>query len=137
MSWTIERKLQEKLDISLNVSKNLVRLLDKDENTPTFVARYRRGDIGDMTPEGVFTASKCIQELKEIQKKSKTLIGQLEKVNKLTPLVKKEIIQIDSIDELNETIKSYKGTKSTALQKAIEQGAEQAFEQGDRTCIFT
>ena len=130
MSWTIERKLQEKLDVPLNVSKNLIRLLDKEENTPTFVARYRRTETADMTPEGVFAASKCIQELKEIQKKSTSILTHLEKANKLTQPIKKEIAQIDNLDEMNETIKLYKGTKSSALQKAVEQGAEQAWAQG-------
>ena len=40
--WTLEAKLQELMNCSSIVSENLIRLLEKEENTPTFVSRYRK-----------------------------------------------------------------------------------------------
>ena len=136
MPWSLEKKLQERLHVNLNVSKNLIRLIDKEENTPTFVARYRSKDTGNMTPEEVFTAAKTIQELKEVQKKSNALIENLQKENKLTKPLKLEISSIDNLEDLNETIKIHKTKKSSALQKAIESGAETALEQGRKSVVL-
>ena len=65
-----------------------------------------------------------------MQKKSTALIDSLKKEEKLTKPLKLEISAIDNLEDLNETIKIYKTKKSSALQKAIENGAETALEQG-------
>ena len=135
MVWTIESKLSDNLSVSREISRNLIRLLDVEENTPTFVARYRTGETGNMSPEAVFCASKCIQELKDVKKKSGSLLAHLEKEQKLTKPLKKEIEAIDDLDELNETVKMYKTAKSSAIQKAIDNGIEDAFHQGTELLI--
>lgn len=82
-----------------------------------------------MTPEQVFESAKTIKELKEIQKKQKSLVSTLEKENKLTPDIKREIEIIDNMDDLNETIALYKTAKTSLMNKAIGEGAEEALEE--------
>ena len=89
-----------------------------------------------MTPEQVFESAKNIKELKEIQKKQKSLLNTLEKEKKLTPDIKREIEIIDNIDDLNETIAVYKTAKTSILKKAVEAGAEEAFEEILEMCRF-
>ena len=50
-----------------------------EDNTPTFVARYRAGQTGNMSPSEVFNASKVIIELAQVQKKSQALLYKLQK----------------------------------------------------------
>ena len=45
-------------------------------------------------------------------------------------------MQIDDLEELNETIKLYKTKKSSVLQKAVELGVEDAFEQSKKKKSF-
>lgn len=124
--WTIEEKLQKMMNCSKSVSKNLVRLLDKEENTPTFVSRYRKNETSNMGPEEVFDSAKAIKELKEIQKKQKSLLTNLEKEKKLTPEIQNEIQSIDNLDDLNETISIFKTAKTSLVAKATEAGADGA-----------
>ena len=89
-----------------------------------------------MTPEQVFESAKTIKELKEIQKKQKSLVNTLEKENRLTPDIKREIEIIDNIDDLNETIAVYKTAKTSMINKAIDAGAEEALEESENSLFF-
>ena len=100
--WKVGSILSDKLDISTRVATNLVRLLVHEENTPTFIARYRNSHTENMKPEDVFAAYKLIKELNEVQKKALSLKKKLESSGKLTPVLRKARFEFN-----NETINDF------------------------------
>ena len=52
--WTISDKLTGRLNVTTRVADNLVRLLHTEDNTATFVARYRSSETGGMRPDEVW-----------------------------------------------------------------------------------
>ena len=106
---------------------NKVEKLKEELHASTVLAEKAFKKLGKRT-ENDFKIKETI--IKEVQKKSNALIESLQKENKLTKPLKLEISCIDNIEDLNETIKIHKTKNSSALQKAIESGAETALEQG-------
>ena len=81
-----------------------------------------------MSPEDVFSASKIIKDLNDVQKKASSLCEKLKKEKRLSSNLKSDISRIDELDEMNETIKLYKEKKSSGLEKAKENGIENIIE---------
>ena len=62
-AWTIPEVISENVDIPLDVSSNVIKLLDEGATIP-FIARYRKEQTGNMEVNKLREISSLVEELK-------------------------------------------------------------------------
>jgi uncharacterized protein len=106
-----------------NHVKNLLVLLDEKATIP-FIARYRKEMTGSMDEVQVEQTYTLYEQFKELEKRKKTVIDNIEQQGKLTPVLKKQVEECMELRALEDIYLPYKPKKLTRASKARAKGLE-------------
>ena len=103
--------------------KNLLALLDGGATIP-FIARYRKEMTGSMDEVQVEEVRALHEQLKELEKRKKTIIDTVEQQGNLTPQLREQIKSCLDSRELEDIYLPYKPRKQTRASRARARGLE-------------
>lgn len=119
----IEKTLEKELQLEDWQVKKVINLIDEG-NTIPFIARYRKDVTGDLNDEILRKFDERLRYLRNLEKKKLTYIEHIEKLGKLTPSLKKKILNAETLVELDDLYRPFKSKKQTRATKAREMGLE-------------
>ncbi len=103
--------------------KNLLGLLDEGATIP-FISRYRKEMTGSMDEVQVGQVREIYEQFKELVKRKKTVLENIEQQEKLTPELRRQIEHCTDLRELEDIYLPYKPKKQTRASKAKAKGLE-------------
>ncbi|MCS6904763.1 MAG: Tex family protein [Bacteroidia bacterium] len=98
-----------------------VQLLEMGCTVP-FIARYRKGQTGNMDEDQIRQIQKTLGYYKELLDRKNTILRTIEDQGKLTPELKRQIELCDDATELEDLYLPYKPKRKTKASIALEQG---------------
>lgn len=102
---------------------NVIGLLQKDATIP-FIARYRKEKTGDLDEVQLRKIEEEYGRLQELDKRRKYILTQIEELGKLTPELKKVILEAEDSAKLEDLYIPYKSRRLTKADVAREAGFE-------------
>lgn len=102
---------------------NVIGLLQKDATIP-FIARYRKEKTGDLDEVQLRKIEEEYGRLQELDKRRKYILTQIEELGKLTPELKKAILEAEDSAKLEDLYLPYKSRRLTKADVAREAGFE-------------
>ena len=103
--------------------ENTVKLIDEG-NTIPFIARYRKEQTGSLDDVVLRDLFERLTYLRNLEVRKEEVIRLIEEQGKLTEELKKEILDADVLQRVEDLYRPYKQKKSTRASKAKEKGLE-------------
>lgn len=100
-----------------------VKLL-RDGNTVPFIARYRKEATGTMDEVAIRKVEELLGEIEEVLERQQTILATLEKLEKLTPELRRQIEECLDRQRLEDIYLPYKPRRATRADKARQAGLE-------------
>lgn len=126
-------KVAGELSLSEKQVTSVVNLLDEGATVP-FISRYRKEVTGSLDEVQITSIRDRIEQLRELDKRREAILKSIEKQEKLTPELEKQIMQAETLAELEDIYLPYKPKRKTrasvAKEKGLEPLAKVLFEQG-------
>ncbi len=120
---TVQKYIQERLNIPAKSIENTLQLLSEDCTIP-FISRYRKDATGNLDEVSIEQISKLNKQFEEIIKRKESILKSIEEQNALTPELKQKIEQSFDLQELEDFYLPYKKRKKTKADVAREKGLE-------------
>ena len=121
----ILERISRRMKVSISVCHNLVAMLEIEECTVPFIARYRCERTDKMEAEQLRKFQSCLQNYRELQKKAMYYTKLIRQQGKLTERFAKALKNAENLEELNMVYEPFKVTsKRTHAEKAREFGLE-------------
>ena len=120
---TVEKYIQERLQIPSKSIENTLQLLAEDCTIP-FIARYRKDKTGNLDEVAIEQIFKLNKSFDEIVKRKESILKSIEEQNALTPELQQKITQSFDLQELEDLYLPYKKRKKTKADSAREKGLE-------------
>ena len=122
------------LNLSSRQIENIIQLHSEGATIP-FMARYRKEMTGNLDEVVIGNVVEQIGYFNELEKRKETVLKTIEEQGKLTPELKKRIIDCFNATELEDIYLPYKPKRKTRATQAIEKGLEPLakliFDQGN------
>lgn len=100
-----------------------IRLLDEGSTVP-FIARYRKEVTGELDDSQMRLLEERLHYLRELEDRRGTILASIEEQDKLTPALKKSLLEADTKNRLEDLYLPYKPKRRTKAQIAREAGLE-------------
>ncbi len=133
----MEQKYIQQIAGKLNLAVKQVNSVDQLQSegaTIPFMARYRKEATGNLDEVAIGNIVEEISYFKELDKRKETVLKTIEEQGKLTPELKKRIVDSFNATDLEDIYLPYKPKRKTRATQAIEKGleplAKNIFEQG-------
>ena len=127
-------KISEELSLKAKQTQAVVDLLEQGSTVP-FIARYRKEATGSLDERVITTIRDRLAQLRELDKRRKTILETIESSGKLTDELKEKILAAPTMAVLEDLYLPYKPKRRTratiAKEKGLEGLAEAIFGQGD------
>ena len=117
----ISETLQKELNLSSNQVNNVIRLIDNG-NTIPFIARYRKDVTGSLNDEILRKFDSRLKYLRNLEEKKNKVIERINSLGKLTDELKVKILNAETLVELEDIYRPYKGKRHTRATAAKEKG---------------
>lgn len=124
---------EEKNEIVLALAKKL-KLKDRqvqavldllqEGNTIPFIARYRKEMTGSLDEVQIFEIDKAYQYAENLQARKGEVIKSIKEQDKLTSELEQEIVQAQTLQQVEDYYRPYKQKRRTKAMEAIEQGLD-------------
>ena len=111
------------LGISRAQVENATALFDEG-NTVPFITRYRKERTGNLDEEQLRSIQSRVTALRQLAERAQTILRLIETQGKLTPQLKREIEQADSLKRLEDLYLPYRPKKRSRANSARERGLE-------------
>ncbi|MGE5195673.1 MAG: Tex-like N-terminal domain-containing protein, partial [Deltaproteobacteria bacterium] len=111
------------LGISAEQVENVVQLADEG-NTVPFITRYRKERTGNLDEEQIRAVLARVTALRQLAERAATILRLIDTQGKLTPELREQIEQADSLKRLEDLYLPYKPKKQTRASAARERGLE-------------
>jgi len=121
MSNTLQ--IAEELLIKEKQVTAVVELLDAGSTVP-FISRYRKEVTGSLDEVAITAIRDKINQLRELDKRREAILKSIDKQEKLTPALKKQIDEAKTMTELEDIYLPYKQKRKTKASVAKEKGLE-------------
>ena len=102
---------------------NVTALLD-DGNTVPFITRYRKEQTGNLDEEQIRAVEKRINALRQLREKAGTILRLIDAQEKLTPKLRKQIEEADSLKLLDDLYLPYRPKRRSRAEAARQAGLE-------------
>lgn len=122
-SLSIFARIAQKLSISTRQVENTIQLMS-DGATVHFIARYRKEMTGELNEMTILKIKDFYEQFLEIEKRRTYILDAIRKQEKLTPDIEKQIIEAETLDELEDLYLPFKPKKQTKAQIARQKGLE-------------
>ena len=119
----IIRTLAQELGIKTGQAEAAVKLIDEG-NTIPFIARYRKEVTGALNDEVLRNLYERLNYLRNLEEKKEQVIGSIEEQGKLTPELKKQILEAQTLVAVDDLYRPYRPKRRTRAIIAKERGLE-------------
>ena len=119
----IAKALEKELDLADWQVKKVIRLID-DGNTIPFIARYRKDVTGSLNDATLRKFDERLKYLRNLEEKKEKVIKRIEELGKLDDELKRQILNAETLVELEDIYRPFKSKKQTRATKAKERGLE-------------
>jgi uncharacterized protein len=116
-------KIATELKISSEQVENTVLLLNQGATVP-FIARYRKEATGSLDELVITQIRDRIEKLEELDKRRETILNSIEEQDKLTDELEKQIMEAETMTELEDIYLPYKPKRKTRATIAKAKGLE-------------
>ncbi len=120
---TNNQKIAEELNISIKQVEATIELLDEGATIP-FISRYRKERTGSLDEVVITSIRDRIAQLRELEKRKESILKSIEEQKKLTPELKKKIVNASTMALLEDIYLPYKPKRRTKATVAREKGLE-------------
>ncbi|QYZ67063.1 MAG: transcription accessory protein [Gammaproteobacteria bacterium (ex Lamellibrachia satsuma)] len=119
----ISQSIAETLSVRQTQVDATIQLLDEGATVP-FIARYRKEATGGLDDAQLRTLFERLGYLRELEARRETILSSIEEQEKLTPELKRDILEADTKTRLEDLYLPYKPKRRTKAQIAREAGLE-------------
>ncbi|XP_029639002.1 S1 RNA-binding domain-containing protein 1-like isoform X1 [Octopus sinensis] len=124
VTWDVVEVIAEQHQVPLNISRNVVRLLD-DENTIPFIARYRKEQTNAMEPDKLRSILETLTEMRSVEKKIQSVHNSIDKLGKMSKFLEKSLLSAKTMHEVEILYAPFKpGSQRSLAEQAREAGLE-------------
>ncbi|SEQ02738.1 uncharacterized protein SAMN02910289_01132 [Lachnospiraceae bacterium RM5] len=123
MNELIIKTIATELGIKKSQVEATIKLIDEG-NTIPFIARYRKEVTGSLNDEVLRTLHERLTYLRNLEERKNTILESIEEQGKLTPELKKQILDASTLVLLEDLYLPYKQKKRTRAIIAKEKGLE-------------
>lgn len=116
-------KIAEALNLSPRQVEKTIELLEGGATVP-FIARYRKEATGSLNEVQIAAIRDMLIKCKELDKRRESIVQSIEEQGKLTPELKKQLLSVETMTELEDLYLPYKPKRKTRASMAIEKGLE-------------
>src|SRR5580704_6984521 len=116
-------RIAQDLQIRRVQVENVVQLADEG-NTVPFITRYRKERTGNLDEEQIRSVLARVTALRQLAERAATIVRLIEAQGKLTPELRQQIDEADSLKRLEDLYLPYKPKKQTRASAARERGLE-------------
>ncbi|KPU26892.1 hypothetical protein TR13x_07700 [Caloranaerobacter sp. TR13] len=119
----IVKKLIEEFGLKRYQVENTIRLIDEG-NTIPFIARYRKEQTGELSDVVLREFSQRLSYLRNLESRKEEVIRLISEQGKLTDELKKEIIEADVLQRVEDLYRPFRPKRRTRATIAKERGLE-------------
>ena len=119
----IVQTLEKELNLANWQVKKVIKLID-DGNTLPFIARYRKDVTGSLNDETLRKFDERLKYLRNLEDKKEKVLNRIEELGKLDDDLKNQILNAETLVQLEDLYRPYKSKKQTRATKAREKGLE-------------
>ncbi len=119
----IAKTLQKELNIEQWQVNKVIKLID-DGNTIPFIARYRKDVTGSLNDELLRKFDERLKYLRNLEDKKSKIIERIDSLGKLDSTLKNQILNAETLVELDDLYRPYKSKKKTRATIAKQNGLE-------------
>ena len=119
----IAKTLQKELNLANWQVEKVIKLID-DGNTIPFIARYRKDVTGSLNDETLRKFDERLKYLRNLEEKKDKIIKRIDELGKLTDDLKNQILNAETLVELEDIYRPYKSKKRTRATIARDMGLE-------------
>ena len=119
----IIKSIAEELHIRPEQASAAVKLIDEG-NTIPFIARYRKEVTGSLSDEVLRNLHTRLNYLRSLQERKEAILAAIEEQGKLTPELKKQILDAPTLAAAEDLYRPYKQKRKTRASIAKEKGLE-------------
>lgn len=123
MTKSISQRIAEELAVREAQVNAAIRLLDEGSTVP-FIARYRKEVTGELDDSQMRSLEERLHYLREMEERRSTILASIEEQDKLTPDLKRSLLEADTKNRLEDLYLPYKPKRRTKAQIAREAGLE-------------
>lgn len=95
------------MSLKTNLAKNVVTLFENGNEIP-FIARYRKSETGNMSPEELREAKECFEDIKHLKNKIDSVLKALNKSKALDQFLLQKIRHCRDVEELEHIVSSFR-----------------------------
>lgn len=114
-------RIAQALSLNNKQVANVVQLIDEG-NTIPFITRYRKQATGGLDEVALRSIEQKLNEFREMETQLAKILKSLEEQGKLTPELKEELEQADSVKRLDELYAPFRSQRITRADEARERG---------------
>ena len=119
----IAKSLEKELNLANWQVKKVIRLIDEG-NTIPFIARYRKDVTGSLNDATLRKFDERLKYLRNLEEKKEKVIKRIDELGKLDDELKRQILNAETLVELEDIYRPFKSKKQTRATKAKERGLE-------------
>lgn len=120
---TISEKIAKELGLSATNVEKTVTLIDEG-NTIPFIARYRKEVTGNMSDVELRVLEDRLGYLRSLEERKEEVCKLIEEQGKLTEELKRQIMEAEILQRVEDLYKPFRKKKATRAGKAREKGLE-------------
>ena len=119
----IIKKISEELKLKETQVSSAVKLIDEG-NTIPFIARYRKEATGYLTDVDLRNIFDRLNYLRNLEERINTVLNSINEQGKLTDELKEDILNVETLSELEDIYRPFKPKRKTRASIAKEKGLE-------------
>ncbi len=116
-------KLADELNIDSKQVVAVVRLLDEGATVP-FISRYRKEMTGSLDEVQILNIKDGIERLRQLEQRRESILKSIASQNKLSDELKEQLLQADTLSQLEDLYLPYKPKRRTRASIAKEKGLD-------------
>ncbi|KZX58606.1 RNA-binding transcriptional accessory protein [Halioglobus sp. HI00S01] len=120
---SIPQRIAEELSVREAQVNAAIGLLDEGATVP-FIARYRKEVTGALDDTQMRNLEERLHYLRDMEERRETILASIDEQGKLTPELKKSLLEADTKNRLEDLYLPYKPKRRTKAQIAREAGLE-------------
>lgn len=101
--WHDYELLVENLALQERVAKNVINLFENGNEIP-FIARYRKNETDNMSPEQLREAKECYENVKSLKQKMQSVLKALSKAKVLSDVLLQKITVCRDMEEIEHLV---------------------------------
>ena len=119
----IVKTLEKELNLAGWQVRKVIGLIDEG-NTIPFIARYRKDVTGSLNDETLRKFDERLRYLRNLEDKKEKVINRVEELGKLDEKLKNQILNAETLVEIEDIYRPFKSKKQTRATKARDKGLE-------------